>query len=75
MPSRAGGLATDNELSRIQKRARRSANDTLRTFYKSWLLRLEEDNEHFCEQVVRFCPSEASASPQIVRSEYGSASI
>ena len=38
---------------RAQKLARRSANDTLQTFYKSWLLRLEEDNERFCDRVAR----------------------
>jgi hypothetical protein len=36
--------------TRAQKLARRSANAILQTFYKSWLFRLEEDNERFCEE-------------------------
>ena len=50
---------------RAQKLARRSANDTLQTFYKSWLCRLEEDNERFCDEVTRFAGRRHQASPQI----------
>jgi hypothetical protein len=51
-----GGYGMDVDLTRArpaQKLARRSANDTLQTFYKSWLLRLEEDNERFFDEVTR----------------------
>jgi hypothetical protein len=55
----------DIEQRCAQKRARRSANDTLQTFYKSWLCRLEEDNERFCDEVTRFAGRRHQASPQI----------
>jgi hypothetical protein len=50
---------------RAQKLARRSANDTLQTFYKSWLCRLEEDNDRFCDEVARFAEGRQQASLQI----------
>ena len=51
---------------RAQKLARRSANATLQTFYKSWLFRLEEDNDRFCEGVTRYAEGRQQASPETV---------
>ena len=51
---------------RADKPARRSANETLQTFYKSWLCRFEEDNERFCDRVMQFAKERP---PQIARAE------
>jgi hypothetical protein len=57
------------------KRERRSANDTLRTFYRSWLFRFEEDNDRFFDQVARSAESRQQPPRQIAPAEYRSASV
>jgi hypothetical protein len=52
-----------------QKRARQAANVHLRMYHAHWLRSFEEDNERFCEQVMRFAQADRDVSPNTAPAE------